>query len=475
LSVKFGTSGLRGLSVDLLGQTTATYVTAFAQYLLASGRAVVGSEVFCGMDFRDSSPSIAYTAMQALVRAGLNPINAGALPTPSLAYYAMQHGSAALMVTGSHIPADRNGIKFYRPDGEIDKEDEFDIVSRAETVSKEAAMWEVETQIFENRSEAVDAMFTARNDAILPSNALAGLHIGVYQHSTVARDVLSKLLGNYGAKVTNLGRSESFIPVDTEAVSEHTLALLRNWASTSQYDAFVSADGDGDRPLVADETGTPIRGDIIGLLTAEFLRAKTIVTPVTSNSSIESEFNAEVKRTRVGSPYVIAGMNDALARDPDGVMGFEANGGVLTASVFEVAKGRILPLPTRDCVLPILAMLNFCRAGEQPLSHSILQRRFAVTDSDRLENFPQEKSKALMKFLTTSDENISIFLKDIGTVAATSKIDGLRVALSDRAIIHFRPSGNAPELRCYTEANSVGAARNLLKRGLEAAAAFPTT
>jgi phosphomannomutase len=263
--------------------------------------------------------------------------------------------------------------------------------------------------------------------------------------------------------------------VDTEAISGQTLALLRNWASTAQYDAFVSADGDGDRPLVADETGTPIRGDIIGLLTAEFLRAKTIVTPVTSNSCIEREFNAKVKRTRVGSPYVIAGMNEALAHSYEGVIGFEANGGVLTASIFEVAKGHILPLPTRDSVLPILAMMNFCKTRNQPLSHSVLQRRFAATDSDRLENFPPEKSTALMKFLTTSDENISVFLKDIGKVAATSKIDGLRVALSDRAIIHFRPSGNAPELRCYTEATSAGAARDLLKRGLEAAAAFPTT
>jgi phosphomannomutase len=475
LSVKFGTSGLRGLSTDLIGQTTATYVTAFAQYLLGSGRAVAGADVFCGMDFRDSSPSIASTAMQSLAQAGLNPVNVGALPTPSLAYFAMQHGSAALMVTGSHIPADRNGIKFYRPDGEIDKDDEADIVSRAEAVSKAAAMPELEKQVFEDRSAAVDAMFAARNDAILPANSLAGLHIGVYQHSTVARDMLSKLLGHYGAKVTNLGRSESFIPVDTEAVSVQTLALLRNWAFTAQYDAFVSADGDGDRPLVADETGTPIRGDIIGLLTAEFLRAKTIVTPVTSNSCIEREFNAKVKRTRVGSPYVIAGMNEALAHSYEGVMGFEANGGVLTASIFEVAKGHILPLPTRDSVLPILAMLNFCKTRNQPLSHSVLQRRFAVTDSDRLENFPPEKSTALMKFLTTSDENISAFLKDIGKVAATSKIDGLRVALSDRAIIHFRPSGNAPELRCYTEATSAGAARDLLKRGLEAAAAFPTT
>jgi phosphomannomutase len=35
------------------------------------------------------------------------------------------------MITGSHIPADRNGIKFYRPDGEIDKDDEAAITTAA--------------------------------------------------------------------------------------------------------------------------------------------------------------------------------------------------------------------------------------------------------------------------------------------------------------------------------------------------------
>lgn len=54
-----------------------------------------------------------------------------------------------------------------------------------------------------------------------------------------------------------LGRSESFIPVDTEAVSAETIRLMKAWAPEHGLDAIVSADGDGDRPLVADETGEP--------------------------------------------------------------------------------------------------------------------------------------------------------------------------------------------------------------------------
>ena len=50
------------------------------------------------------------------------------------------------------------------------------------------------------------------------ADALHGMRVGVYQHSAVGRDVLVKILSHLGAEVTPLGRSEKFIPVDTEAI-----------------------------------------------------------------------------------------------------------------------------------------------------------------------------------------------------------------------------------------------------------------
>src|SRR5690606_30472562 len=126
--------------------------------------------------------------------------------------------------------------------------------------------------------------------------------------STVARDLFVSVLAHYGADVVALGRSETFVPVDTEAVSPQTVALLQEWAAAYGLDAIISADGDGDRPLVADETGTPIRGDLVGLIASRFLGASAVATPVTSNSGIEAAVGGKVLRTKVGSPYVIAAM-----------------------------------------------------------------------------------------------------------------------------------------------------------------------
>src|SRR5690606_12405170 len=116
-SLKFGTSGLRGLAVKLQGQAARRYVTAFIRHL----QSILGDaprEVFLGFDYRPSSPAIAEDCGVSIAAAGLIPVNCGALPTPALALHALAKGGAAIMVTGSHIPADRNGLKFYLPSGE---------------------------------------------------------------------------------------------------------------------------------------------------------------------------------------------------------------------------------------------------------------------------------------------------------------------------------------------------------------------
>jgi len=462
--MKFGTSGLRGLVTDLQGRASALYTQAFAQHLLKIGAARPGYKILVARDFRSSSPDIAATCIGALKRAGLEPVDCGPIPTPALALYGLKLKAAALMVTGSHIPDDRNGIKFYRPDGEIDKRDESGITSIADELH--AREIDFTPGNAPDRSAEAVALFLDRNAHLLPAGALAGLKIGVYQHSTVARDLMVQVLEAFGAEVVALGRSAHFIPVDTEAVSDETIGLLRGWAKQHSLDAIVSADGDGDRPLVADETGEPLRGDLLGLIAARFLNAQIVVTPVTSNSGIEVAGDFAVVRTKVGSPFVIAGMEEALNAGKAGVMGFEANGGLLTGSTFAVGGHSLDPLPTRDSFLPVLSVLSLAASSRKPLSDIAASFSLPFAAADRLENFPVETSAALMAHLRAGDENLSGFLAPVGQVSAKSDIDGLRVTLADGRVVHFRPSGNAPEMRCYVEARTEEDARNLLGEGL---------
>jgi phosphomannomutase len=361
------------------------------------------------------------------------------------------------MVTGSHIPADRNGLKFYSPAGEIDKEDEAGILAAL----ADAPTGKVDSVKYADALRA----YADRYDELLPYHALKGWKIGVWQHSTVARDLLVRVLDRFGAEVVALGQSDVFVAVDTEAVGEDVRTELNGWVHSHQLDALVSADGDADRPLLVDDTGALIRGDIIGILTAKFVGADAVVTPVTSNSAIEGTGPfRQVVRTKVGSPFVIAGMAAAQGR----VVGFEANGGVLLGSDVVVNGATLSALPTRDALLPILAVLGAARAAEQSVSQLVatLPPRFAR--SDRLEHVPQERSAKLLALLSSDAEQ---FFAPQGRTKTVSSIDGLRFEFESGDVIHYRPSGNAPELRCYTEASTAERADALLEWGLKAAAA----
>jgi phosphomannomutase len=257
----------------------------------------------------------------------------GVLPTPALALYGLQHGIPSIMITGSHIPFDRNGIKFYRADGEISKADEAAIQNALITLAPLDSTFELPAV----NSAGLDH-YCRRYTQHLAADTLHGWRIGVYQHSSAARDCLVQILSALGANVIPLERSDHFVPIDTEAVSAEDRQRGRDWAATHQLQAIISTDGDGDRPLIADEHGEWLRGDIVGLLCAQGLQADCVVTPVSCNSAIEAcgAFN-RVIRTRIGSPYVIAGMAQAQTDGCLAVAGFEANGGFLAGAGLQLA------------------------------------------------------------------------------------------------------------------------------------------
>ena len=475
-SLKFGTSGLRGLVGDLVGMPSFSYTLAFLRHLDATTPTAspAARVLLVGRDLRSSSPAIAASCIAAARAAGYTPLDCGALPTPALALAALVHGAPGVMVTGSHIPDDRNGLKFYTPDGEITKDDEAGILTAFAALGNAATPPANEEPA---RGQPALAAYIGRYLDFFARDCLAGLTIGIYEQSTVARDVLSEVLSALGAKVEGLGRSDRFIPVDTEAHRPEDVSLIADWAADGRFDAIVSADGDADRPLVADEAGGILRGDILGLLTAGYLGTRTIVTPITSSSAIETAGIAtHVLRTRVGSPFVIAGMAE-MQDKPGGVLGFEANGGVLLGSDIERDGRRLPALPTRDALLPIISVLATIIERRAPLSQIVAALNVGHTAAYRLQDVPSEKSTRLLRSLADDDAYRAEFFGDVGTVTAVDRLDGVHMSMSDGSVIHYRASGNAPELRCYVQADNAGRAEELLAWGLQRAdaamAAFP--
>ncbi|WP_243372134.1 phosphomannomutase [Microvirga solisilvae] len=471
-SLKFGTSGLRGLVTDLNGVPAYAYSRAFAEMLKADGSATAAKgHVLVGRDLRESSPSIAQLCCAALKDSGLVPLDCGALPTPTLAYHGMRFGLPAIMVTGSHIPEDRNGLKFYRAEGEIDKKDEAAIVAWHEKLNIAKLPANARDVYAANPEIDLIAAYQQRYLDFFGADALKGLTVGVYQHSSVARDVIVQMLEMLGARAVPLGRATSFIPVDTEALREEDEHLAKEWAGERKLDAIVSTDGDADRPLISDAQGRFLRGDLVGAITAQYLGVDAIVTPVTSNSALEaSGAFGSVVRTRVGSPYVIEGMNEAARLGAKAVLGFEANGGVLLGSSIERKGRRLAALPTRDAMLPILCALASVIEQGKSLAEIGTAFAFMSAMSNRLKNVPNEKTGKFLQRLQQDKAFIDEIFAPLDGASALDMRDGLRITAGNREIIHFRASGNAPELRVYVEAASQARAESLLDWGLSVAA-----
>lgn len=445
MAPKFGTSGLRGLVTELTPELVASYVKAFVSIC------PTGAGLFVGRDLRPSSPRIAADVIAAAREAGINVTDCGALPTPALALAAMGSGAGAVMVTGSHIPADRNGLKFYVPSGEITKSNEIAITNAVGTTIAPAAPLGVLTA-YEGAAQA----YVQRYAKAFRARALAGLRLGVYQHSSVARDLLTGLVEALGATAVPLARSETFIPVDTEAVDAETRTMLADWCGEHRLDAVLSTDGDADRPMLADAIGTVVPGDILGVLSARALGAKVVCTPISSNSMVLEmpDFEA-VHLTRIGSPFVIAAMQAVREATPGtAVVGFEANGGFLLGFNVQGPAGTLDTLMTRDAVLPLLVPLMLARAKGATLAQIVAELPARFTASDRLTETPTEKSAALLDRLGSSEAVRADFLAPLGTEIALDRTDGLRLTLDGARVLHLRPSGNAPEFRIYTEASS---------------------
>ena len=444
----FGTSGVRGLVTSLTPGLCMAYAAGFLSILDQKPKALL-----IGHDLRPSSPSIAQACHAAARQLGISTINAGVLPTPALAFAAETLGIPAIMVTGSHIPFDRNGMKFYRAEGEISKSDEqrilgYEVAEPMQTLKMEPL-------------PPVDAkplaLYLERYRAAFSPDALKGMRIGIYEHSSVARDLLHELFRSLGAETQGLARSDSFVAIDTEAVRPEDRELARGWAAGHAFDAIVTTDGDADRPLIADETGEWMRGDLLGLLCARELGAGTVVTPVNSTTALDAPgLFREVRRTRIGSPHVIA----AMAQPNDlPVVGFEANGGFLLGSEARIGDRTIAALATRDAVLPMLLVL----AGARRRHCKVSQLADGLPERHSFSGRLQEINLAACAALLAEADASQLAMEQLfGEMpVAIDRTDGLRATLASGDILHVRPSGNAPELRCYAEARTAERAERL--------------
>ena len=549
--LRFGTSGRRGEVIHLT--QLEVYINALAEleYLqgLPAGEGGIrkGDAFYYAYDLRPSSTQfvpaqggrgeIAQAIERAIADAGMKPVNLGPIPTPALTSFALERRQGSMMITGSHIPFERNGYKTNSAKGELLKKDETPINARVEQVRARLYTQPYEQSLFAKDGamktgprplppECTDATeaYIRRYTEFFAGQTLTGMRLLAYQHSAVGRDILVEILSRLGADVIPAGRSDTFVPIDTEAIDAAQLATIQKladdaWKRHGPIHAVVSLDGDSDRPLIlavdpTGQAGSPCRarffgGDLVGMVVAEYLRADAVVVPITCNDAIDLGTLKHIvqAKTRIGSPFVIAGMDAARAKGRRAVCGWEANGGFLTGSdITRDGESLLKALPTRDAILPILGVLFSAVSNGFTLSQTFdrLPRRFSR--SSLLRSFPRPVSHKLVERFSPADPRVVdvLFSGDdiqfldasaqplpastpttqqmlrirqtlsefftaadgFGAIQRMNYIDGLRLYFDNGDVAHVRPSGNADELRIYSVANTQDRADAIVAAGV---------
>ena len=542
--LKFGTSGRRGEVVHLTQLEVYLNALAELEYLLSlplcEGGISLGDEFFYGFDLRPSSSryvaeqqdrgEIAQAIEKAIGNAGMKPVNLGQIPTPALAFYALSKVKGSIMVTGSHIPFDRNGYKTNTSRGELLKKHELPINEKVLEVRQRLYEQPFSESLFDGNGrfksghhELMHVDTAGANDYVrrytdfFDGISLAGFRLVVYQHSAVGRDIVVELLRQLGAEVIPAGRSETFIPIDTENMDGEQLATIQSLhdqvaASHGQIDAVISTDGDTDRPMILGVDNGEVHffaGDRVGMVTAEFLGADAVVVPISCNDAIDLGQLKDIiaPKTKIGSPFVIAGMEKAIAKGKRAVCGFEANGGFLTGSDFTRNGKTLASLPTRDAMLPILAVLFAAKEKGLTLSQlfEFLPKRYG--SAALLKAFPRTISQTIINRFSPSDSRISEIVietsgmvlldenglklagleaeihaiesiiqelkelftavLDFGDIVRINYLDGVRIYFNNGDVAHIRPSGNADELRIYAVANTQDRANTIVQLAVQ--------
>jgi phosphoglucosamine mutase len=312
----FGTDGVRGLAnVDITAELALSLAVAAAHVLgdaaLTRGRR---PKAVVGRDPRASGEFLSAAVVAGLASAGVDVYDAGVLPTPAVAYLtADTHADFGVMLSASHNAMPDNGIKFFAAGGHKLPDDvEDEIAARLDQE------WDRPTGPNVGRIQQMrdgHTRYIAHLLAVLP-NRLDGLRVVIDGAHGAASQVSPEVFRLAGARVFEIGTEPDGLNINDGYGSTH-LEHLKEAVISRGADLGIAHDGDADRCLAVDASGTEVDGDQIMAILAVAMKARgalandTLVATVMSNLGLLQAMDREgvkVIQTGVGDRYVLEEM-----------------------------------------------------------------------------------------------------------------------------------------------------------------------
>ena len=454
-------SGMRGhVGTDLTPELVARHAAALGAWVRTSAAGQVAAAaresarpaVVLGRDARTSGAMFAHAAIAGLMSVGVDVIDLGVVPTPTVQLAVEHHhAGAGLILTASHNPIEWNALKLVGPDGIfLDAQAGARVRALAEEGPPRMG-WDGLGQLREDRDavarhlDAVLALPMIRVTAIRARR----FHVALDCVRGAGASAMSPLLERLGCRVSGINlEPDGRFPRAPEPVPEN-LGELGELVRRSGADIGLAVDPDVDRLALVDERGEPIGEDytlafaVRAVLDGRTTAAKIPTVVVNLSTSLVVEDAARAAGARlVRAPVGEANVARTI-RDEQAVIGGEGNGGVMLPALH---IGRDAPLGVA-LILHLLATTG-------------------VTVSDLVASSPRY---TIVKAKGPRGPELSPLYERLRarfTDADTDERDGLRLSWPDRWL-HVRPSGTEPIVRLIAEAPTKADAESLIAAARE--------
>ncbi len=409
----FGTDGVRGVAGARLT----------AELALALGRATAEQavaprpQVLVIRDTRESGEMLEAALAAGVTAAGGDVLLGGVLPTPAAPLLIGQYGfDLAAVVSASHNPFHDNGIKFFAADGfKLSDDDEHDIEARLDAgfpTRTDVGRVRVLHGTQEDYLRALEVRFQGLD--------LTGLDVLLDCAHGATYRVGPEIFRRLGATVATIGTEPDGRNINDGVGSTHVEALAAEVAAGG-HDIGFAFDGDGDRVLAADRSGSVVDGDELMALAALHLRSRNrlagngVVVTVMTNYGFHGamrEAGVEVVTASVGDRYVLEQL-----RARGWTLGGEQSGHIIDMGF----------VPSGDGIAS--ALLTLEALGGEDLAQ-----------------------RSAMRKLPQTLVNVRVADKDVAMAAVAGAADSENAALEGRGRVLVRASGTEQLVRVMVEA-----------------------
>jgi len=365
----FGTDGVRGVAnIEPVTAETALKLGRAAAHVFKTRtplpRGHGRHKIVVGKDTRLSGYMLENAITAGILSMGVDVLLIGPLPTPGVAYITRSlRADAGIVLTASHNPYEDNGIKFFHGDGyKLDDAIEAEIEDLVFSGAIEHLRPTAEEIGKAFRIDDALGRYVEYAKAAFPKGmTLEGLRVVVDAGHGATYKSTPCVLRELGARVTVLNNTPDGTNINKDCGSMFPEVVCRA-VREAGADVGLAHDGDGDRVLLCDETGTLVDGDdVLAIAALDWLKRgalkkNTLVATVMSNLGLDHlirQHGGQVVRTAVGDRYVLERM---LADDLN--VGGEQSGHMIFRDF----------ATTGDGIVSALQVLRIMMDTGQPLS-----------------------------------------------------------------------------------------------------------